>query len=72
MTRDLAKCPQLAVPLSPRGDGLDLEAGALGDGGDLDAGAGGKWRAEGAGVGVVYGGEVREVGEEISTTMISG
>jgi hypothetical protein len=50
--------------LSPRCDGLDLKAGTLGDSGDLDAGAGGERRMEGAGVGVVHGGEVREVGEE--------
>ena len=42
----------------PRGNGLDFETCALGDGGDLDAGAGGERRAEGAGVGVVHGGEV--------------
>ena len=57
-------CPQNADKGLPHCDGFDLEAGAFGDGGDLDAGAGGERRTEGAGVDVVHGGEVREVGEE--------
>ena len=40
------------------GDGFDFKSGALGDGGNLYARAGGERRAEGAGVGVVHGGEV--------------
>lgn len=46
------------------GDGLDLEACAARQGGGLDAGARGERRDERAGIDLVHGGEIGEIGQK--------